>query len=135
MPLDEASDSRHLVDGTAKMFRRGSPPKGLHADLWASIFCFGKGGGLVARWVPSHRPAPDPRELWLGNRAADGLAGEALRRWPGAAAARPLGVARAARAVARVAAAVLEASLEDLRRLATPDVRPLVRCRAGRAVG
>jgi len=140
-PLEVVSDSRYVVDGIAKMFRRGSPPKGLHADLWASLYCYGKGGGLVARWVPSHRPAPDPPELsqldWLGNRAADGLAGEALRLCGPAPPLRDLWESRVrlARGVARVAAAVLEASLEDLHRLATPDVRPLVRRRAGRAVG
>ena len=95
----------------------------------------------MARWVPSHRPAPDPPELsqldWHGNRAADGLAGEALRRCGPEPPLRDLWESRVrlARGVARVAAAVLEASLEDLHRLATPDVRPLVRRRAGRAVG
>ena len=83
---------------------------------------------------------PTPPELsqldWLGNRAADGLAGEALRRCGPAPPLRDLWESRVrlARGVARVAAAVLEASLEDLRRLAMPDVRPLVRRRAGRAV-
>jgi hypothetical protein len=65
------------------------------------------------------------------------MAGMALRLCGPAPPLRDLWESRVrlARGVARVAAAVLEASLEDLHRLATPDVRPLVRRRAGRAVG
>ena len=46
-------------------------------------FSFGRlPRGLRARWVPAHRPAPDPPLLsemdWLGNGEVDRLAGEAL---------------------------------------------------------
>ena len=76
-----------------------------------------RGGGLRARWVPAHRPYPDPPLLtemdWHGNGEAGRLAGEALIRL------RPDPALRAAAlqaeheyaAVVAVGSAALEAQL------------------------
>ena len=78
------TDSQYVANGTERLRGRLRPPEGKHADLWAALWPAVRRGKLQARWVPAHRPAPDPPLLteldWVGNRAADRLAGEALAR-------------------------------------------------------
>ena len=78
------TDSQYVAHGIGRIPGRLRPPEGQHADLWAVLWAAARGGGLRARWVPAHRPAPDPPLLseldWHGNGEADRLAAGALVR-------------------------------------------------------
>ena len=92
--------------------------------MWEALWGEGLGDKVWAKWVPAHRRKPDPPVLtaldWVGNAAADRLAGEAADR-----AAPPKDMVRRLRArrrtakgISRVIAAVQAAAVGRMRDLA-----------------
>ena len=85
-PLTLVTDSRYVAEGFKRLRGWAAAPDAKHGDLWAALWAAGAGTEeVVAKWVPAHQDAPSPplltAEDWRGNRAADALAGDALRAW------------------------------------------------------
>ena len=84
-PLCIVTDSRYVFDKLQRLVQGRPLPACLDEDIWRACAQLGATlpGRLAVRWVPAHRPAPDPPLLsaddWAGNQRADMAAGAALR--------------------------------------------------------